>query len=121
MTDLGYRGDQLDLKAGRPINRRVIAINRPTRIGTTSLVALFLGLFNQAYMWPIGLAIWSVRVRIDTKKQEARRHTPQFFPRAPPVSRVRVSSLPRAIPPSRALFPVSGDLFSSLAHYSPLW
>ena len=30
----------------------------------TSLVTLFLGLFNWTDMWAIGLAVWHVRVRM---------------------------------------------------------
>ena len=80
--------------------------------------SVFLGLFNRAYMWPIGLPIWPIRVRIGTPKH--RRHTgtvanvgrPQFFP-ARLHSPTLVSCLPRAIPP----LPARDSL--SLVSYSP--
>ena len=65
--------------------------------------SVFLGLFNRAYMWPIGLPIWPIRVRIGTPKH--RRHAgtvanagrPQFFP-------ARLHSPTRVFPASRARF-----------------
>ena len=82
----------------------------------------FLGLFNQAYMWPIGLPIWPIRVRIGTPKHRryagtvANAGRPQFFPVR---LHARVSCLPRAIPPLPTRDSLSRELFPSLVCYSP--
>ena len=80
--------------------------------------SVFLGLFNRAYMWPIGLPIWPIRVRIGTPKH--RRHAgtvanagrPQFFP-------ARLHSPTRAFPASLARFLPFPCAILSLVNYSP--